>query len=79
MAVGNRQNRPRVIAQATSVGAQYTVVVERGGRDALAAALKHEGIPIAVYYPTPLHLQSASRHFPVAGGGLPVAEQLSRC
>jgi len=78
MAVGNRQNRPRVIAQAASVGAQYTVVVEGGGRDALAAALKDEGIPTAVYYPRPLNLQSASRHYPVAGGGLPVAEQLCR-
>jgi dTDP-4-amino-4,6-dideoxygalactose transaminase len=69
---------PRVIAQGTSVWAQYTVVVERVGRDALAAALKDEGIPTAVYYSKPLHRQSAYRHYPVAGGGLPVAEQLSR-
>jgi dTDP-4-amino-4,6-dideoxygalactose transaminase len=69
---------PRVIAQATSIWAQYTVVVERVGRDALAAALKDEGIPTAVYYPKPLHRQSAYRHYPVAGGGLPIAERLSR-
>ena len=69
---------PRVIAQATSAWAQYTVVVEGVGRDALGAALKDEGIPTAVYYPRPLNLQSAYRHYPVAGGGLPVAEQLSR-
>ena len=69
---------PRLIAQATSVWAQYTVLVERVGRDALAAALKGEGIPTAVYYPIPLHRQSAYRHSPVAGGRLPVAEQLAR-
>jgi dTDP-4-amino-4,6-dideoxygalactose transaminase len=69
---------PRLIAQATSVWAQYTVLVERVGRDALAAALKAEGIPTAVYYPKPLHRQSAYSHYPVAGGRLPVAEQLSR-
>jgi dTDP-4-amino-4,6-dideoxygalactose transaminase len=69
---------PRLIAQATSVWAQYTVLVERVGRDALAAALKATGIPTAVYYPKPLNLQSAYRHYPVASGGLPVAERLSR-
>jgi UDP-2-acetamido-2-deoxy-ribo-hexuluronate aminotransferase len=69
---------PCVIAQATSVWAQYTVVVERIARDALAAALKAAGIATAVYYPTPLHQQSAYHHYPVAGGALPVAERLSR-
>jgi dTDP-4-amino-4,6-dideoxygalactose transaminase len=69
---------PRVIAAATSAWAQYTVRVERVGRDALAARLEAEGIPTAIYYPTPLHRQSAYRHYPVAGGALPVAEKLSR-
>jgi dTDP-4-amino-4,6-dideoxygalactose transaminase len=69
---------PTVMAQTTSVWAQYTVLVERVGRDALAAALKAAGIPTAVYYPRPLHRQSAYRHCPMAGGRLPVAEQLSR-
>ena len=40
-----------------SVFAQYTVLVER--RDAVAAALKTEGIPTAVHYPRPLHRQPA--------------------
>jgi dTDP-4-amino-4,6-dideoxygalactose transaminase len=70
---------PRVIAEATSVWAQYTIVVDEDTRDALATTLKAEGIPTAVYYPKPLHQQSAYRRYPVAGGGgLPVAEQLSR-
>jgi UDP-2-acetamido-2-deoxy-ribo-hexuluronate aminotransferase len=69
---------PCVIPQATSAWAQYTVVVERVARDALAAALKAAGIATAVYYPTPLHQQSAYHHYPVAGGALPVAERLPR-
>jgi dTDP-4-amino-4,6-dideoxygalactose transaminase len=69
---------PRVIAEATSSWAQYTVMVEGIERDALAAALAEEGIPTAVYYSKPLHLQGAYRHYPVAGNGLPVAEQAAR-
>jgi UDP-2-acetamido-2-deoxy-ribo-hexuluronate aminotransferase len=40
-----------------SVFAQYTVMVDR--RDAVAAALKAEGVPTAVHYPRPLHRQPA--------------------
>jgi dTDP-4-amino-4,6-dideoxygalactose transaminase len=69
---------PEVPADRTSVWAQYTVVLERGSRDALAAALAAEGIPSAIYYPTPLHRQTAYRHYPCAAGGLPVAERLAQ-
>jgi dTDP-4-amino-4,6-dideoxygalactose transaminase len=68
---------PRTVAGATSVWAQYTLRIEDGSRDALAGALKAQGIPTAVYYPKPLHRQSAYRGFPVAGNGVPVAERLS--
>jgi dTDP-4-amino-4,6-dideoxygalactose transaminase len=54
------------------------VLVRHVGRDALAAALKDAGVPTAVYYPKPLHRQSAYGRYPVAGGRLPVAEQLAR-
>jgi dTDP-4-amino-4,6-dideoxygalactose transaminase len=60
-----------------SVWAQYTIRVAFGTRDRLAAALKAEGIPTAVYYPKPLHWQTAYRNFPVADGGLPVSECLA--
>ena len=40
--------------------------------------LAEEGIPTAVYYSKPLHLQGAYRHYPVVGNGLPVAEQAAR-
>jgi dTDP-4-amino-4,6-dideoxygalactose transaminase len=66
-----------VAAGNTSVWAQYTLRVPGGHRDGLAAALKARGVPTAIYYPKPLHRQTAYRHFPVAEGGLPVSERLS--
>lgn len=69
---------PRVVDGNRSVWAQYTIRMPRGGRDAFAAALKAQGIPTAVYYPKPMHLQTAYRHYPVADGGLPVSERLSQ-
>lgn len=54
--------------------AQYTI--EHPNRDALAAHLKEQGVPTAVYYPIPLHLQPAYEHYPRGAGGLPVTERL---
>ena len=68
---------PRLRPGATSVWAQYTVTVPAGRRDRLARRLAAEGIPSAIYYRTPLHLQTAYRGFPAARGGLPVAERLA--
>jgi dTDP-4-amino-4,6-dideoxygalactose transaminase len=65
----------RLIPDATSVWAQYTIVVE--DRDRVAAACKAAGIPTAVYYPIPLSQQTGYKHFP-APGGVPVSEELSR-
>jgi dTDP-4-amino-4,6-dideoxygalactose transaminase len=63
--------------ECTSVWAQYTIRLKPGRRDALAAALKAEGIPTAIYYTKPLHRQPAYRDFPIAEGGVPISEQLS--
>jgi dTDP-4-amino-4,6-dideoxygalactose transaminase len=68
---------PRVPEGYSSVWAQYTIRLEPGRRDRLAAALKAEGIPTGIYYPKPLHRQQAYRHFPVADNGLPVSDQLA--
>jgi dTDP-4-amino-4,6-dideoxygalactose transaminase len=68
---------PTVAAGSTSVWAQYTVRVAGGRRDALAAALKAEGIPTAIYYPIPLHRQQAYKHFPVGKGGVAVSDRLA--
>jgi dTDP-4-amino-4,6-dideoxygalactose transaminase len=76
-ALGNVAGVPRVPGGHTSVWAQYTIRVEPGRRAALAAALKDEGIPTAIYYPKPLHRQGAYERFPYADGGLPVSDQLA--
>jgi dTDP-4-amino-4,6-dideoxygalactose transaminase len=68
---------PRVGNQCSSVWAQYTLRLEPGRRDVLAAALKAQGIPTAIYYVKPVHRQAAYREFPVADGGLPVCERLA--
>lgn len=68
---------PRVAPGSTSVWAQYTLRLPAGRREPLAAELKAQGIPTAVYYPKPVHHQDAYRHFPVAEGGAPVSERLA--
>jgi dTDP-4-amino-4,6-dideoxygalactose transaminase len=68
---------PQVPSGSTSVWAQYTIRVDGGRRDKVAAALKAEGIPTAIYYPIPLHRQQAYRQFPAGDGGLAVSERLA--
>ena len=68
---------PRVPEGLVSVWAQYTVRLGNRDRDAVAARLRAAGIPTAIYYPKPLHRQTAYRDFPVAGNGLPVSERLA--
>ena len=68
---------PRLSDGATSVWAQYTIAVPPARRNALAAGLKQRGIPTAIYYPLPVHRQTAYRAFPVAGNGLPVSERIA--
>ncbi len=68
---------PRVGNKSTSVWAQYTIRLAPGRRDALAAALKAQGIPTAIYYAKPLHRQAAYHNYPVADGGVPVSERLA--
>jgi len=68
---------PRVPDGFTSVWAQYTIRLPADRRDDFAASLKAQGVPTAIYYPKPLHRQTAYASFPVAEGGLPVSERLS--
>jgi dTDP-4-amino-4,6-dideoxygalactose transaminase len=54
-------------------------VVDPGGRDQLAAGLKKAGVATAIYYPVPLHRQTAYRDFPRANrNGLPQSEGLAK-
>jgi len=63
---------PKVIDGGVSVWAQY--VIEHDNRDGLAAHLKTQGVPTAVYYPVPMHVQAPYADFPRGAGGLPVTE-----
>ena len=67
---------PRIPNSTRSAWAQYTIVTER--RDELQAALKAQSIPSAVYYPNPLHRQSAYGHGLVSDDGLPATDRASR-
>lgn len=76
-ALGDAVVTPSVPDGYTSVWAQYTIRVKSGMRDRLAELLKSSGIPTAIYYPKPLHRQTAYKHFPAAAGGLPNSEKLA--
>lgn len=58
-----------------SAWAQYSLVVDK--RDQYLAKLKDLGIPTAVYYPRPLHLQTAFTRLGYRVGDFPVSEGLS--
>lgn len=68
---------PVVLDGGRSTWAQYTLVVDGGGRDAFAAEMAARGVPTAIHYATPLHRQPAFRSAVVAGG-LPVTDELAR-
>ena len=56
-----------------SVYAQYTIEVD--DRERVANALRQEGIPTAVHYPIPAHLQPAFRDLGYAKGDFPHSER----
>lgn len=68
---------PTVGAGATSVWAQYTIVLDGADRPDLRQHLAAAGVPTAVYYPRSLHRQAANAGFPTAPGGLPVSDELA--
>jgi dTDP-4-amino-4,6-dideoxygalactose transaminase len=69
---------PYVMPDCVSTWAQYTLRIDAARRDAFQAALKEKGVPTAIYYPKPLHQQTAYKDYPVAGNGLPVSERASQ-
>ncbi len=66
---------PFIKVHNTSVFAQYTIQVER--RDDLRKYLADRGIPTAVHYPIPLHLQKCFDYLGYKRGDLPVSEKMS--
>ncbi|MCU0604980.1 MAG: DegT/DnrJ/EryC1/StrS family aminotransferase [Desulfobacterales bacterium] len=70
---------PRVPAGYTSVWAQYSVLAASSAhRQRLQEGLKQAGIPTAVYYPKPLHLQTAFAGLGYREGDFPRSEDASR-
>jgi UDP-2-acetamido-2-deoxy-ribo-hexuluronate aminotransferase len=67
---------PKVLPGHTSAWAQYTIEVEGPkDRDDLAGFLRSQGIPTAVYYPRPLHLQTVFKNVGYSEGMLPACEK----
>ena len=61
-----------------SVWAQYSLLAKDGNeRTRLQGQLKAKGIPTAVYYPKPLHLQTAFKPLGYSSGDFPVSEDFS--
>lgn len=63
---------PAVLSDRTSVYAQYTVEVPNRGQ--VEAGMKARGIPTAVHYPVPLHLQPVFADLGQGKGTFPVSE-----
>jgi len=63
---------PRIMPGRSSVYAQYTI--ELAQRDAVQDAMKARGVPTAVHYPQPLHLQPALGSLGHTAGDFPAAE-----
>mgnify|MGYP001387235219 CR=1 FL=1 len=66
---------PSVDNASQSAWAQYAILLD--DRDTVADRLKEQGIPTAIYYPKPMHLQSAYIDYGDGAGSLPVSEVLS--
>ncbi len=66
---------PYVDEKSTSAWAQYSVRVKN--RDELQVKLKAVGIPTAVHYPMPLHLQECFQYLGHKKGDFPISEIIS--
>ena len=66
---------PVIKKDRTSVWAQYSIRVEQ--REVVQQKLKAKGIPTAVHYPMPLHLQECFAYLAGKKGDFPIAEKVS--
>lgn len=67
---------PNVLDDRNSVYAQYSIRVK--DRDKVASSLNEKGIPTAVHYPIPLHLQECYSYLGEKEGSYPVAEKVAK-
>jgi UDP-2-acetamido-2-deoxy-ribo-hexuluronate aminotransferase len=66
---------PMIPADYRSAWAQYSIQHQK--RDDVMSKLKKSGIPTAIYYPKPLHLQKAFASLGYEKGQFPVAEDIA--
>ena len=76
--LGNAVVVPARVADSTSAWAIYAILLRDAAmRDHVQASLRADGVPTAIYYPRPLHLQPAYRDHH-DGARLPVSEDLAQ-
>jgi len=66
---------PYIDKKSTSAFAQYSIRVQN--RDNVQTKLKEQGIPTAVHYPMPLHLQECFAYLDYKKGDFPISEIVS--
>ncbi|MGQ9819026.1 MAG: DegT/DnrJ/EryC1/StrS family aminotransferase [Candidatus Kapaibacteriales bacterium] len=70
---------PKIPDGYTSAWAQYSILTENEKhRQGIIDKLKHKGIPTAIYYPKPLHLQKVNEDLGYKEGDFPISEEISR-
>ena len=69
---------PERAKNSTHVFHQYTIKTKGIDRDKLKSYLESKGIPTMIYYPVPLHLQTAYARAEYQAGTFPITEQLSK-
>ncbi len=75
----SRLTPPAVPGDSKSAWAQYSLLARDGAeRTFLMAKLKEAGIPTAIYYPKPLHRQTAFAGLGYQGGDFPVSDDCAR-
>ncbi len=67
---------PKIAQGNKSVYAQYSIRVQE--REEMIEKLGEQGIPTAVHYPVPLHLQEAFAHLGYTEGDFPISELVSK-
>lgn len=67
---------PNIKPDRTSVWAQYTIRIE--DRDSLRSKLNQAGLPTAIHYPKPLHLQTCFDFLNYDEGVFPIAEKVAK-
>lgn len=71
----NKYKTPFIASECTSAYAQYSIRVHN--RERVQEKLKEHGIPTAVHYPMPLHLQECFGYLGYCKGDFPISEKIS--